>query len=140
MNRLFSIDLVRAELIKITRAPFVRSVLALVLGGVLLVVGMYEAIANHGKNMRWPQLQVPLVDALCGGEAALETLDGRQLKFKLPQPFSSGRATKVLPGEGMPISKEPGKRGDLHVELDVALPSLTEEQKARIKELLPKTA
>lgn len=98
----------------------------------------HARFTRRGNDLH-ASVKVPLVDALCGGEAAVETLDGRRLAFALPQPFPGGRATKVLAGEGMPISKEPGRKGDLVVELDVALPALSDEQKRRVKELLPRT-
>jgi DnaJ-class molecular chaperone len=84
-------------------------------------------------------VRVPLVAALCGGEASVEALDGRTLSFPLPS-MTSGTATKLIAGEGMPISKEPGKRGNLVVSIEAAFPrSLTAAQKAALKEALPAT-
>jgi len=48
----------------------------------------------------------------------------------------------VLPGEGMPISKYPGTRGDLIIRPNITLPSkqtidaLTEDQRDSLAELL----
>ena len=45
---------------------------------------------------------------------------------------------KRVRGEGMPISKAPGGRGDLRVRFDVQFPrTLTEQQKAGLRQLLP---
>ena len=74
--------------------------------------------------------------ALCGGDAAVDTLDGRRLTVHLPLPMASS-ATKRLPGEGMPISKEPGTKGDLVVTFDVNFPRLNDDQKAKMREILP---
>ncbi|KAI8474803.1 MAG: hypothetical protein J3K34DRAFT_453428 [Monoraphidium minutum] len=82
-------------------------------------------------------VRVPLVSALCGGAAALESLDGRKLDFPIPV-MTSGSTTKVLPGEGMPISKEPGKRGNLIVTVEAAFPkALTAAQKEQLRGILP---
>lgn len=67
---------------------------------------------------------------------AVDTLDGRRLDVALPVPMTS-RAAKTLPGEGMPISKEPGRKGDLVVEFDVQFPALSDDQKAKLKGILP---
>jgi DnaJ family protein B protein 4 len=84
-----------------------------------------------------PTVQIPAITALCGGTASVDTLDGRRLTVPLPVPFTS-RATKVVGGEGMPISKEPGKKGNLVVAFDVAFPKgLGEDQKAKLREILP---
>ena len=84
-------------------------------------------------------MRVPLITALCGGEASVDTLDGRKLTFQLPQ-MTSGAAQKVIAGEGMPISKEPGKKGNLVVAVEAVFPkSLTQQQKDTLKAVLPST-
>lgn len=80
--------------------------------------------------------KLPLVTALCGGSVTVDTLDGRRLSIPLPAPMTS-RATKRVAGEGMPISKEPGRRGDLVVDFEVALPRLDDAQKAQLSKILP---
>jgi len=43
-------------------------------------------------------------------------------------------------GEGMPVSKEPGKKGNLVVAFDVVFPrQLSDAQKGKLRELLPAT-
>ena len=43
----------------------------------------------------------------------------------------------VIPNEGMPISKEPGKKGNLRIKFNVKFPSrLSKEQKANLKKVL----
>lgn len=45
---------------------------------------------------------------------------------------------KRVRGEGMPISKTPGQKGDLRVRFDVQYPrTLTDSQKAGLRQLLP---
>lgn len=45
---------------------------------------------------------------------------------------------KRVRGEGMPISKTPGQKGDLRIRFDVQFPhTLTDSQKAGLRKLLP---
>lgn len=45
--------------------------------------------------------------------------------------------TKVVPGEGMPVSADPTKKGDLVIEFDIEFPtSLTPDRKDLIKKAL----
>lgn len=83
------------------------------------------------------KVPIPLVKALCGFTVPIESLDGRQLKVKVDT-IISPKSRKVVPSEGMPISKRPGEKGDLILEFDIHFPKyLGEEQKARLKEVLP---
>jgi DnaJ family protein B protein 4 len=40
----------------------------------------------------------------------------------------------TVPGEGMPISKSPGSKGDLLVSIKVTLPRLNDEQRTKMRE------
>lgn len=71
-----------------------------------------------------------LADALCGTTLRVPTLDGRTLTIPVTEVISPGYV-KVVPGEGMPISKQPGKKGDLHVKFNVTFPSQLSEDKKR---------
>ncbi|KAH7432092.1 hypothetical protein KP509_07G007700 [Ceratopteris richardii] len=80
--------------------------------------------------------KIPLVEALTGTTVNLTTLDGRPLTISCNEIISPGYE-KVVPREGMPIAKEPGKKGNLRIRFDVKYPSrLTAEQKTGIKRLL----
>ncbi|KAK9819082.1 hypothetical protein WJX81_006681 [Elliptochloris bilobata] len=82
-------------------------------------------------------LRVPLVDALCGATHTVTTLDGRRLS--IPVSGVAGPASeKVVRGEGMPISKAPGTKGDLRIHFDIVFPrALSDEQKAMLRRVLP---
>ncbi|KAE9459016.1 hypothetical protein C3L33_09084, partial [Rhododendron williamsianum] len=56
-------------------------------------------------------------------------------------PDDSGPSHEVvIPNEGMPVSKEPGRKGNLRIKFDVKFPSsLTEEQKFDLKRVLGRT-
>ena len=75
-------------------------------------------------------------------------IDGRTLRVEAPPPASvtppgvaapavaQGAVVRV-PGEGMPIAKEPGRRGDLVAFFDVRLPTaVSEQQRAAVQEAL----
>ncbi|CAN6565915.1 unnamed protein product [Malus baccata var. baccata] len=67
--------------------------------------------------------------ALTGKTLDLTTLDGRNLTISLTDIIKPG-VEMVAPNEGMPISKELGKKGNLRIKFDVKYPSrLTTEQK-----------
>ncbi|KAG0053011.1 hypothetical protein BGZ83_001771 [Gryganskiella cystojenkinii] len=84
------------------------------------------------------ELELTLVEALTGFSKTVKTLDGRTV------PVSSS-GTRVIqpgqeekfPGEGMPISKKPGQKGDLVVKYMVKFPErMTAAQKEGIKKVL----
>ncbi|XP_047154395.1 dnaJ homolog subfamily B member 1 [Vigna umbellata] len=80
--------------------------------------------------------EITLLEALTGKTLDITTLDGRSLVLPLTDIIKPG-AEVVVPDEGMPISKEPGKKGNLRVKLDVKYPSrLTPEQKSDLRRVL----
>ncbi|CAL1368057.1 unnamed protein product [Linum trigynum] len=79
---------------------------------------------------------ISLLEALTGGSLNLATVDGRNLMISLTDIVKPG-AEVVVPNEGMPISKEAGKRGNLRIKMDVNYPSrLTAEQKSELRRVL----
>lgn len=79
--------------------------------------------------------KIPLVEALTGYTAQITTLDGRNLAVPINAIISS-TYEEVFIGEGMPIPKEPSKKGNLTIKFDVFPSRLTSEQKAGIRRLL----
>jgi DnaJ family protein B protein 4 len=81
-------------------------------------------------------MELDLVDALCGTPTKkMTTLDGRSIT--LP---STGAVIKpgkhIIRGEGMPISKTPGTKGDLVVDVHVKFPTrLNDNQKEQARRL-----
>jgi DnaJ family protein B protein 4 len=90
---------------------------------------------RDGDSLR-TTLDISLVEALTGLNRTIESLDGRQI------PIIAGQNSTIQPGqviqingEGMPISKLPGKKGNLLVTIRVVLPdNLTAAQKSIIRE------
>ena len=80
--------------------------------------------------------EITLLEALTGKTLDLTTLDGRSLMIPLTDIINPEHEI-VVPNEGMPISKEPGKKGNLRLKLNVSYPSkLTAEQKSELKRVL----
>uniref|UniRef100_A0A383WP78 J domain-containing protein n=1 Tax=Tetradesmus obliquus TaxID=3088 RepID=A0A383WP78_TETOB len=106
---------------------------------VLIVRQQPHATFTRSGNDLHATLKLPLVTALTGGTAALRMPDGRtlQLPTSAAQPVSHG-SVRVVAGEGMPISKAPGGKGDLHVKFEVEFPrQLSQQQKEQLRHILP---
>ncbi|KAK9193522.1 hypothetical protein WN944_004219 [Citrus x changshan-huyou] len=81
--------------------------------------------------------KISLVEALTGYTMQLTTLDGRTLTVPINSVISP-TYEEVIKGEGMPIPKEPSKRGNLRIKFNIKFPSkLTTEQKSGLKRLIP---
>ncbi|KAF3529789.1 hypothetical protein DY000_02043635 [Brassica cretica] len=79
--------------------------------------------------------KIPLVEALTGYTAQVTTLDGRTLTVPVNNVISPSYE-EVVKGEGMPIPKDPSKKGNLRIKFNVKFPSrLTTEQKSGIKRM-----
>mmetsp|Transcript_33287 Transcript_33287/g.43898 ORF Transcript_33287/g.43898 Transcript_33287/m.43898 type:complete len:359 (-) Transcript_33287:395-1471(-) len=77
---------------------------------------------------------VTLKEALCGVDTTVETLDNRQLRI---QEISVTPQTETLvPGEGMPLPKNPRRKGDMKVKFNIIFPSLNLRQKAEMTRIL----
>lgn len=80
--------------------------------------------------------KVTLAEAIGGTTVSVNTLDGRNLPVGVTDIVSPGYEL-VVPGEGMPIAKEKGNRGDLKIKFDVQFPTrLTTDQKSALKRVL----
>ncbi|KAL6859388.1 hypothetical protein ACP4OV_017647 [Aristida adscensionis] len=95
------------------------------------------------------EARVTLAEALGGTVVVLTTLDGRELAVDVggsggedeeeeeEVPVVRPGYELVVPMEGMPMPREPGRRGSLRIRFDVAFPErLTRRQRAVIKRVL----
>ncbi|EFH80922.1 DnaJ C-terminal domain-containing protein [Ktedonobacter racemifer] len=75
------------------------------------------------------RVEVPLAEAVLGGEVQVSTPDGRRLLLRIPPGTEEGTALR-LRGQGMPVMGEPDKRGDLYADVHVVMPKhLSPEQR-----------
>ena len=99
----------------------------------------HAVFARKGNDLV-THVPVTLADALQPGgcTVAVPTIDGRTRRVHAVGQQLNGGAPIVLPGEGMPIAKTPGTRGNLVVHLDVRLPTagLSDAQRAAMAEAL----
>lgn len=95
----------------------------------------HSVFTRDGNDLIVTQ-NISLVEALTGYTVNLTTLDGRRLTIPVNNVIHPSYE-EVVPGEGMPIQKEPTKRGKLRIKFNIKFPTrLTAEQKAGIKKLL----
>mmetsp|Transcript_42513 Transcript_42513/g.98542 ORF Transcript_42513/g.98542 Transcript_42513/m.98542 type:complete len:338 (-) Transcript_42513:96-1109(-) len=98
----------------------------------------HATFTREGSNLLH-HARIPLVDALTGSKIDVPSLDNRILRVNVRDIVTSSY-TKVVKGEGMPSSKQPGVKGDLVITFDVYFPkTLDEDTKAQIKALLPRS-
>nr|XP_043611087.1 dnaJ homolog subfamily B member 13-like [Erigeron canadensis] len=95
-----------------------------------------HAVFKRDGNDLVATQKISLAEALTGYTAQLTTLDGRNLTIPVTSVISP-TYEEVVKGEGMPIPKEPTKKGNLRVKFNIKFPTrLTSEQKTGIKRLL----
>ncbi|KAJ3670615.1 hypothetical protein LUZ60_008041 [Juncus effusus] len=80
--------------------------------------------------------KISLSEALTGYTCHINTLDGRTLNIPI-NGIISPNYEEVVRNEGMPVPKDPSKKGNLRIKFDIRFPNrLTGEQKTGIKRLL----
>ncbi|KAJ6769347.1 DNAJ-like protein SUBFAMILY C MEMBER [Salix koriyanagi] len=80
--------------------------------------------------------KMSLLEALTGKTIELTALDGRYLTLPVTDIIKPGHEV-LIPDEGMPVSKEPNKRGNLIIKFDITFPlRLTAEQKSDLRKTL----
>ncbi|XP_031395384.1 dnaJ homolog subfamily B member 13-like [Punica granatum] len=95
----------------------------------------HKTFTREGNDLVVTQ-KISLAEALTGYTVRLTTLDGRSLTIPINNVIHPNYE-EVVPREGMPLPKEPSKRGNLRIKFDIKFPArLTSEQKAGIKKLL----
>lgn len=73
----------------------------------------HPRFVREGDDLHY-ECKIPLADALCGFTCDIRMLDEQERIKRLNQKTPvSNLTTKVIPNEGMPISKRPGEKGDL---------------------------
>ncbi|KAK9150248.1 hypothetical protein Syun_008557 [Stephania yunnanensis] len=80
--------------------------------------------------------KISLVEALTGYTVQLTTLDGRSLTIPVTNVIHP-TYEEVVPREGMPVPKDPSRKGNLRIKFNIKFPArLTADQKNGIKRLL----
>ncbi|KAH0449226.1 hypothetical protein IEQ34_023026 [Dendrobium chrysotoxum] len=95
----------------------------------------HDVFSREGNDLVMTQ-KISLVEALTGYTANITTLDGRSLTIPISSVIHPSYE-EVVPREGMPMPKDPSKKGNLRIKFNIKFPNrLTAEEKAGIKKLL----
>nr|CAB3446495.1 unnamed protein product [Digitaria exilis] len=95
----------------------------------------HDVFTRDGNDLVITQ-KISLAEALTECTVNVTTLDGRNLTVPINNVIYPGYE-EVVPREGMPIPKDPSKKGNLRIKFSIKFPSrLTSDQKAEIKRLL----
>lgn len=82
-------------------------------------------------------LQIAPWHAVFGADAHIQALDGKKLTVHIPSGIASGKKLRM---SKQGLYKENGQRGDLYLEIEIALPSvITEQDKLLYKQLAQKS-
>ena len=104
-------------------------------GDAFLVVNVLpdSRFSRDGANLR-TRIDVPLYDAILGGEATVPTPNAK-VALSIPPGTQNGQTFR-LRGQGMPRLKPKGERGDVLAEVNIVLPTdLTAEDRRHFEEL-----
>lgn len=105
---------------------------------IIFVIGdkPHQYFKRDADNNLLYTTKVSLRDALVGCLLQIPTIDGRVLAVQLNEVIQPG-TQKRIPGEGLPLPKFPGKRGDMIVTFDVEIPTnLSMEQRQHLANLV----
>lgn len=95
----------------------------------------HELFKRDGNDLVVAQ-KIALADAIGGWTISIPLLNGKTLAMPCTEVIYPG-FEKTIPNEGMPIAKEPGKKGNLRIKFDVKFPTrLSSEQRTSIKSIL----
>lgn len=87
---------------------------------------------REGNNLIYTET-IDLEAALCGTTVQVRTLDDRLLRVPINDVVCPGYS-KTVRGEGMPVSKRPGEKGDLIIKFTTVFPKyLTDTQKTQLR-------
>ena len=96
----------------------------------------HPQLKRDGSNVVY-MAKISLRDALCEGLVTVPTVEGRNVEVRLDTVVSPVY-TKTLPGQGLPLPRNPSKRGDLVVQFDIKFPRhLSTESKELLYNALP---
>ncbi|CAI9754598.1 unnamed protein product [Fraxinus pennsylvanica] len=95
----------------------------------------HPVYTRDGNNLVVKQ-EVSLLESLAGKTFELVTLDARNITIPVLEIIKPGHEV-VVPNEGMPISKDPRKKGNLRIQIGVRYPTrFTEMQKHELRRIL----
>jgi len=107
---------------------------------VVLKLTSHPRFEREGANLYYKK-EITLFEALCGTTFTVEHLDGRVLRINTGTDSGVIRPgdRKEIPGQGMPMHKNPFEKGYLVVVFDVIFPEnrMNDDQKKVLMNVLP---
>jgi DnaJ-class molecular chaperone len=94
----------------------------------------HPSFERRGNDLH-TRLPLPIATAVLGGEATVRTLDGADVRLKVPETTPAGRVFR-LRGRGMPVVGKDDERGDLYAAADLRLPATLSPEARRHYEAL----
>jgi len=92
---------------------------------------------REGPDLKY-SCKISLKEALCGVMVDIPTLTGDKIPLNLANEVIKPTTVKRIPGYGLPLSKEPSKKGDILVTFDIQFPEkLSQNTKDLLHDLLP---
>merc|ERR1719361_313223 len=96
----------------------------------------HPLFSRDGVNLKYTY-KIPLRESLCGTVVQVPTLEGKKVGINCMGEVLKPTTTKRLQGYGLPLPKDPTKRGDLIVSFDVLFPDqLSQSSKDIIYDVL----
>ena len=91
-----------------------------------VTVSPHPRFTRRGDDL-YVEASIPFEDVILGGEAEVQTLDGRRIRVTVPARSQNGQNIR-LRGQGMPRLRSSGSKGDLYVTVRPSLPTETTQE------------
>lgn len=96
----------------------------------------HPQFTRDGNDIRY-KARISLKDALCGTTIYVPTIGNRTIPLRLSEVIKPN-TVRHIKGEGVPLAKQPSKRGDLIIEFEILFPDgLSQRSKQILAENLP---
>lgn len=100
---------------------------------ITFIISKDSTFTRKGNDL-YANTEIDLYTAVLGGEATIDTLDGK-VKLKIKPETQNGSKVR-LKGKGFPIYKKEGQSGDLFITFSVKIPTgLSDKQKELFRQL-----
>lgn len=97
----------------------------------------HPVFKREGSDIRYTA-KISLKSALCGTQIEIPTLTGESIPLNLSREIIKPTTVKRIQGHGLPLPKEPSRKGDLLVSFDIIFPDmLTGSVKDILRDMLP---
>ncbi|KAL3868772.1 hypothetical protein ACJMK2_041535 [Sinanodonta woodiana] len=98
----------------------------------------HPKFTRDASDIRY-KVAISLRQALCGTTINVPTIDNRTIPLRLSEVIKPN-SLKRIQGEGLPLPKQPSKRGDLIIEFDIKFPSkISSSAKEILADTLPES-